>query len=176
MDSERLRVMKTIVIFAIILISLPRVVLQLFFLWEDVYPYTLRDAQILRSIQAQAETGEIDLAEATPFEWDTVYYVSDIPLRDSIPALQDALGINLRGLRRIRYMPFDLPAGHGLIFVKDGKLVADCMLPLSCKLRIPAAMVVKGRQYFEITLLQKEQARLIPKEKGELHLEGVPDA
>lgn len=151
---------------------LPRAVLHLWFVWSDAYPYNYRDAKILHTLRAQEEKGYIDLNEATPFDWDVAYYLSDIPLQESIPHIQTALEVDLRGIRKIRYEPFDLPAGQCLLFMKEGRLVANFMFPLSFTLPITTTAVLQERQYIEIARITPEEARLAPSKTEKLRWKG----
>lgn len=162
--------LKMVTILLVIVFLLPLAIARIFFLYQDIYPYSFRDARILRAIHLQMEHGEVDLSAVTPFEWDTVYYLNDIPMEDYVDSMQVRIHVNLNSLRRVRVGKFDLPMGHCFIFVKDGKLVADLMMPTNFDWNIPTEPGLDKWNYYEYAALSNKEARFVPDETGQLHL------
>ena len=164
--------LKLIAVLGLILFLLPSAMMRMVFLYEDTYPFSFRDARITKAIHLQAERGEVNLSAATPFEWDTVYYINDIPMEDDINSIQARLHVDLNALRRVRIGKFDLPMGHCFIFIKDGKFVADLLMPASFAWNIPTKPVDDDWQYFGYAALPIAEARFVPDEHGQFHLIG----
>ena len=164
--------LKIIAVLLVIVFLLPSAIMRMVFLYEDMYPYSFRDGIILRAIRVQKEQGGVDLSSTTPFEWDTVYYINDIPMEDDVKNIQAHINVRLDQLRRVHFGDFDLPMGHCFVFVKDGKFVADLMMPTSFKWNISTEPIVNNWQYFGFAALSNTEARFIPDENGQLHLAG----
>lgn len=172
MKKATKEILKLIAVLGLILFLLPSAMIRMVFLYGDTYPFSFRDARITKAIHLQAERGEVNLSAATPFTWDTVYYINDIPMEDDINSIQARLHVNLNTLRRVRIGKFDLPMGHCFIFIKDGKFVADLLMPASFAWNIPTKPVDDDWQCFGYAVLPVTEARFVPDEHGHFHLIG----